>query len=300
MIDKKAIKAVKVPTNKKIKLKDFDTCWPHGGLNGDEEACRIKAEKSLKEDLKKLAEAQAKLYADDRFSLLIIFQAMDAAGKDGTIKHVLSGVNPQGCEVHAFKQPSKEEIDHNFLWRYTRRLPERGRMGIFNRSYYEDVLIVKVHPEILVAQNLPTDTFDKAFWKARYHDINALEHHLSRNGTVILKFFLHLSKDEQKRRFLDRLNQPEKNWKFSMADLEERRYWDDYMRVYEEAINATNTEWAPWHIIPADHKWVSRTLVAEIITRTLKKMKLSYPIVSEASKKALEEAKRLLESEDGA
>ncbi len=300
MIDKKAIKAVKVPTNKKIKLKDFDTRWPHGGLNGDEEACRIKAEKSLKEDLKKLAEAQAKLYADDRFSLLIIFQAMDAAGKDGTIKHVLSGVNPQGCEVHAFKQPSKEEIDHNFLWRYTRRLPERGRMGIFNRSYYEDVLIVKVHPEILVAQNLPTDTFDKAFWKARYHDINALEHHLSRNGTVILKFFLHLSKDEQKRRFLDRLNQPEKNWKFSMADLEERRYWDDYMRVYEEAINATNTEWAPWHIIPADHKWVSRTLVAEIITRTLKKMKLSYPIVSEASKKALEEAKRLLESEDGA
>lgn len=297
MIDKKAIKAVRVPVNKNIKLKTIDTRWPLGHLKGDEEACRKKAEESLKEDLKKLSDEQAKLYADDRFSLLIIFQAMDAAGKDGTIKHVMSGVNPQGCEVHAFKQPSAEEMDHNFLWRYTRRLPERGRIGIFNRSYYEDVLIVKVHPEILVRQSLPSDTFDKSFWKARYHDINALEHHLSRNGTVILKFFLHISKAEQKRRFLDRLNQPEKNWKFSMADLEERRYWDDYMRAYEEAINATNTEWAPWHIIPADHKWVSRTLVAEIVTRTLKKMKLNYPEVSEASKALLEAARQALEAE---
>ena len=298
MIDKKDANAVRVPPSKRVHLKDYDTRWPNGKISGDESACKSKAEDSLKEDLETLSEVQQRLYADDRYSLLVIFQAMDAAGKDGTIKHVMSGVNPQGCEVHSFKQPSHEEMDHNFLWRYMRRLPERGRIGIFNRSYYEDVLVVKVHPEILEKQSLPVSPrADKNFWKQRYEDINAFEEHLSRNGTVILKFFLHISKDEQKRRFLDRLNKPSKNWKFSAADLEERPFWEEYMDAYEAAISATTTDHAPWFIIPADHKWVCRTLVADIITRTLDELDLHYPTPSQKNLELLNAARTKLEKE---
>ena len=298
MIDKKDANAVRVPPSKRVHLKDYDTRWPNGKISGDESACKSKAEESLKEDLETLSEVQQRLYADDRYSLLVIFQAMDAAGKDGTIKHVMSGVNPQGCEVHSFKQPSHEEMDHNFLWRYMRRLPERGRIGIFNRSYYEDVLVVKVHPEILEKQSLPVSPrADKNFWKQRYEDINAFEEHLSRNGTVILKFFLHISKDEQKRRFLDRLNKPSKNWKFSAADLEERPFWEEYMDAYEAAISATTTDHAPWFIIPADHKWVCRTLVADIITRTLDELDLHYSTPSQKNLELLNAARTKLEKE---
>ena len=238
---------------------------------------------------------QQLLYADDRYSLLIVFQAMDAAGKDGTIKHVMSGINPQGCQVFSFKKPSSEDLDHNFLWRYMKSLPERGRIGIFNRSYYEDVLIVKVHPELL--QQLPDGKINKKFWENRYEDINAFERHLSRNGTVILKFFLNVSKETQKERFMERLDRPEKNWKFSASDLGERDYWDDYMGVYEDAINATNTKWAPWYIIPADNKWVTRAVVADIITSTLRELDLKFPEVSEAELKRLAEARTKLENE---
>jgi len=227
----------------------------------------------------------------------MILQAMDAAGKDGTIKHVMSGVNPQGCQVFSFKIPSAEELDHNFLWRYMRCLPERGRIGIFNRSYYEDVLVVKVHPELLANGRLPPVKHNSAFWKARYQDINAFERHLVRNGAVILKFFLHLSKEEQKQRFLARLEHPDKNWKFSTADLVERGFWDQYQSVYEEALGATSTAWAPWHIIPADHKWMTRTLVADILTEAIRSLDLAFPEPSPEELAALQEAKEKLLNE---
>ena len=235
------------------------------------------AEDVLSQDVSALADVQDRLYAADDWSILIILQAMDAAGKDSTIKHVMSGVNPQGCQVYSFKQPSAEELDHNFLWRYARALPERGRIGIFNRSYYEEVLVVRVHPELVEAQRIPDAKVDDDFWSDRFADINAFERHLTRNGTVILKFFLHLSKDEQRKRFLKRLKDPKKQWKFSPGDLAERAYWDDYMKAYEEAISATSTKWAPWYIIPADHKWVSRALVARIVTNAIESLDLHYP-----------------------
>jgi PPK2 family polyphosphate:nucleotide phosphotransferase len=236
------------------------------------------------------------LYASDTHAVLLVFQAMDAAGKDGTIRHVMSGVNPQGCQVFSFKKPSAEELDHNFLWRYMKRLPERGRIGIFNRSYYEDVLVVKVHPELLGGQ-LPREKVGKKFWEERYEDINTFERHLVRNGTVIIKFFLNVSKEEQKKRFLERLERPEKNWKFSAADLAERGYWDDYMKAYEDALSATSTEWAPWYVIPADHKWVARTVVADVITTTIQELDLEYPEVTPEQKKLLEEARKKLAAE---
>src|SRR5438067_10076508 len=251
----------------------------------------------LAEHVKKLSEWQNLLYAHDRYGLLIILQALDAAGKDGVIKHVMSGVNPQGCQVFSFKEPSAEELHHNFLWRYMRCLPERGRIGIFNRSYYEDVLVVRVHPELLAAQRLPGDTGKKKFWRRRYQDINAFERHLVRNGTVILKFFLNVSKDEQKRRFLDRLERPEKNWKFSPSDLAERAYWDDYMSAYEDALSATSTEWAPWYVIPADHKWVTRAVVADVVTSAIRELDLEYPEVTAEQRKLLEEARAKLSRE---
>jgi PPK2 family polyphosphate:nucleotide phosphotransferase len=224
---------------------------------------------------------------------------MDAAGKDGTIRHVMTGVNPQGCQVHSFKKPSEEELDHNFLWRCMKDLPERGRIGIFNRSYYEEVLVVKVHPEILEGQKLPPGKRGKSFWKARYEDINNFEKHLARNGTVIIKFFLHISKEEQKQRFLERLENPEKHWKFSEADLTERDYWDDYMRAFEDCLSATSSKWAPWYVIPADHKWVARTLVSAIVADTIQSLDLSYPRVPQEKKENLEAArKRLLSEED--
>ena len=288
---------IRVKPGEKIRLKDCPTGWAQteslktvGKVESKNNACMM-----LEQDLAELTQVQQLLYADDRYSILIIFQAMDAAGKDGTIKHVMSGINPQGCQVFSFKQPSAEELDHNFLWRYMKSLPERGRIGIFNRSYYEDVLVVKVHPELL--QKLPDGKKNPAFWDARYQDINAFEQHLARNGTVILKFFLHVSKQVQKERFIARLNRPEKNWKFSASDLAERERWDDYMSAYEQAINSTSTEWAPWHIIPADNKWAMRAAVADIITTQMHNLDLSYPLLTEAQIGLLAKARKQLENE---
>ena len=297
MIDKNILKAVRIEPGKKLRLKDHDTRWPNGGFSSELDTWKARAQELLKDNLDRLAEKQELLYADNRYALLIVFQAMDAAGKDGTIKHVMSGVNPQGCQVFAFKRPSAEELDHTFLWRCMRALPERGRIGIFNRSYYEDVLVTRVHPELLDHQQLPDGKRGKSFWKARYEDINAFEQHLTRNGTVVLKFFLHISRDEQKRRFLDRLSESDKHWKFSLADLAERALWDDYMDAYQDAIAATSTDWAPWHVIPADHKWACRALVAEIICRRLDKLKLAFPEPSPADHAALAEARLRLEQE---
>jgi PPK2 family polyphosphate:nucleotide phosphotransferase len=297
MIDKKYIDPLRVKPGKKISLKDYDTGWAQTdelkeiGKNN----LKKRASDSLEQNLEDLSLMQQLLYADDRYSLLIVFQAMDAAGKDGTIKHVMSGVNPQGCQVFSFKKPSVEELDHNFLWRYMKCLPERGRIGIFNRSYYEDVLVVKVHPELL--QNLPDGKRGKSFWEDRYEDINAFERHLERNGTVILKFFLNVSKKTQKERFMERLDRPEKNWKFSASDVAEREHWDDYMDVYENAINATSTKWAPWYIVPADNKWATRAFIADIITSTLRDLDLKFPEVTQVQLDMLAEARKKLEAE---
>ena len=297
-IRKDIIDLFRVPAGKKIRLKDYNPCWKQTEEFEDfgKDALKARAKEILDQHLVELAEAQSLLYADDRYAVLIVLQAMDAAGKDGTIKHVMSGVNPQGCQVFSFKKPSAEDLDHNFLWRYMKSLPERGRIGIFNRSYYEDVLVVKVHPELLGRQ-LPREKVGKKFWEERYEDINAFEQHLVRNGTVILKFFLNVSKDEQKRRFLERLERPEKNWKFSAADLAERGHWDDYMKAYEDAMSATSTEWAPWYVIPADYKWVARTVVADVITTSLQGLDLEYPVVTPEQKNLLAEARKKLDAE---
>jgi len=242
-----------------------------------------------------LRDQQSKLYAEDRQSLLLIFQAMDAAGKDGAIKHVMSGVNPQGCQVFSFKHPSAEELDHDFLWRSTQCLPERGRIGIFNRSYYEEVLIVRVHPEILASQRLPEDSQSGAhLWKHRYRSINDLEKHLDANGTRIVKFFLHLSKEEQRKRFLARIDDPEKNWKFSRADLAERKLWDKYQEAYEDCLSATSTKHGHWHIVPADDKPNARLIIAQVILEALVSMKLKYPSTSDARRKELLAIRKLL------
>jgi PPK2 family polyphosphate:nucleotide phosphotransferase len=299
MLRKDIVDLLRVPVGKKVRLKDYNPGWKQSDEFKDfgKEALKDRAKEVLEKNLNDLAEAQNLLYADDRFSVLIVLQAMDAAGKDGTIKHVMSGVNPQGCQVFSFKKPSAEELDHNFLWRYMKSLPERGRIGIFNRSYYEDVLVVKVHPELLGRQ-LPTEKTGKKFWERRYEDINAFERHLVRNGTVILKFFLNVSKEEQKARFLERLERPEKHWKFSTSDLAERGFWDDYMKAYEDALSATSTKWAPWYIIPADYKWITRSVVADIVTSTICGLELKYPVVTDEHKKLLEEARRKLAKEE--
>ncbi len=299
MIDEELIERFQVEPGKKVRLEDYHTGWDQTRelRQLGKELVRERAAEILEQNRRELAEAQELLYADDRYALLIVFQAMDAAGKDGTIKHVMSGVNPQGCQVFSFKKPSAEELDHTFLWRYMKRLPERGRIGIFNRSYFEDVLVVKVHPELLETQKLPPGKRGKAFWKARYQDINAFERHLVRNGTVVLKFFLHVSKEEQRKRFLERLTRPDKHWKFSRADLHERGFWDDYVEAYQDAISATSTKWAPWYIVPADNKWATRAIVADIIVSALKGLDLRYPEPSEETLKALEEARRQLENE---
>ncbi len=289
------IDQVRVPHGRSIRLKDYDPGWAGDPARPKAERKRI-AEELLTQDITALAEAQDRLYAANRWAILIVLQAMDAAGKDSTIKHVMSWVNPQGCEVTSFKQPSAEELDHNFLWRYARRTPERGRIGIFNRSYYEEVLVVRVHPELVRAEDVPDGRIDDDFWADRFADINAFERHLTRNGTVILKFFLHLSRDEQRKRFLKRLRDPSKHWKFSAADLAERDFWDDYMKAYEDAINATSTKHAPWHIIPADHKWVSRAFVAQIVVRALESLDLHYPEVTDEQRAIIEEARKQLES----
>ena len=292
--------ALRVEPGKKVKLKDYDPGW---AITKDlkqlgKAEAKEQAEKFLSSSLEELEEAQNLLYASDTYSVLVILQALDAAGKDGTIKHVMRGVNPQGCQVYSFKQPSAEELDHNFLWRCMKALPERGRIGIFNRSYYEEVLVVRVHDELLAKQRLPDGLASgKKLWKQRFEDINNFEQHLARNGTVVLKFFLNVSKEEQKERFLERLNTPEKHWKFSPADVAERTYWDDYQHAYEEALTATSTEWAPWYIVPADHKWVTRAVVAGILTHAIRSLDLSYPKLSPAQLAALDEARRQLEGE---
>lgn len=270
----------------KIDIKDY--CVPaNASVQLDSWPTQVEPVYQSKKEYKKLLEAQvAELseqqqlqYAHDRFSLLLIFQAMDAAGKDGAIKHVMSGVNPQGCQVYSFKHPSAKELDHDFLWRSTQCLPERGRIGIFNRSYYEEVLVVRVHPEILLGQKLPGDLDDTdAVWQQRYRSIVEHEDHLHRNGTRVVKFFLHLSKDEQRKRFLARIDEPEKNWKFSFGDIEERKYWDQYMHAYEQCMNATSTKTAPWYLVPADDKKNARLIIAEIILETFKSLKMHYPI----------------------
>lgn len=299
MIKQDIINQFRVRPGKKFRLKDHDTGWAQTKELEElgKEDVKERAKEILEQSIQELAEAQELLYADDRYSVLIVLQAMDAAGKDGTIKHVMSGVNPQGCQVFSFKKPSAEELEHNFLWRYMRNLPERGRIGIFNRSYYEDVLVVKVHRELLDQQKLPPGKRGKSFWNARYEDINAFEQHLVRNGTVIIKFFLNVSKDEQKRRFLERIKDKEKHWKFSAADMQERGFWDDYQDAYEDALAATSTDWAPWYVVPADHKWVTRAVVADIVTTTIRSLELQFPKVTETQLAALADAQRRLESE---
>ncbi|HZJ37856.1 MAG TPA: ADP-polyphosphate phosphotransferase [Chthoniobacterales bacterium] len=251
---------------------------------------------ALQERVNELSELQNLLYAANRFAVLLIFQAMDAAGKDGAIKHVMSGVNPQGCQVFSFKHPSLEELDHDFLWRTTRNLPERGRIGIFNRSYYEEVLIVRVHKELLQAENLPEEILDdKNIWDERYRSIRDLEAHLHRNGTRIIKFFLHVSKEEQRKRFLSRIDEPEKNWKFNRGDIEEREYWSDYMAAYEACLEGTSTRHSPWFIVPADDKQNTRLIISEIILHTLRKLKMKYPVLDEKRRNELRSLRKLLE-----
>jgi PPK2 family polyphosphate:nucleotide phosphotransferase len=299
MTQQEILDIFRLKPGKKVRLKDHDTGWAQTEELKElgKDAAKERSKEILDKNLEKLAEAQELLYADDRYALLIVLQAMDAAGKDGTIKHVMSGVNPQGCQVFSFKKPSAEELNHSFLWRYMKSLPERGRIGIFNRSYYEDVLVVKVHPELLDPQKLPPGKHGKSFWEARYEDINAFERHLLRNGTVVLKFFLHVSKKEQKRRFLERLDRPEKNWKFSTSDLPERAFWDMYMEAYEDALAATTTEEAPWYVVPADNKWVTRAVVADVITTALRSLDLKFPEATEEKRKLLAEARKQLQVE---
>ena len=277
----------------KFRLKDFDP-GDDGGLG---KALKQRPDEMLAASKAKIAELQDKLYAQDRWALLLLFQAMDAAGKDGTIKHVMSGVNPQGCRVYSFKAPSAEELDHDFLWRAECRLPERGHIGIFNRSYYEEVLVVRVHPELLQKQHLPEELAGGNIWRERFRDIARFERYLERNGIVPCKFFLNVSRKEQRRRFLARLEEPEKNWKFSAADVREREYWDQYQSAYEEMIRHTATEHAPWFVVPADNKTVTHLAVSSVIVHTLEKMKLAYPEVSAAERRALAAARRKLMAE---
>ena len=292
----------KVPLGKEISLDNYDSAWIPKWAKDEEEkedkkTIKEQASKILEANRQKLVEKQELLWASSSYSMLIILQGMDAAGKDGTIQHVMSGVNPQGCHVASFKTPSEEELNHDFLWRYTKALPERGGIGIFNRSYYEDVLIVKVRPEVLEKQKLPQELEGKGFWDQRYDDLNMYERHLVRNGTLVLKFFLHLSKEEQKQRLLKRLETPDKEWKFSLTDLSERSKWDDYAHAYEDVLNNTTTEWAPWYIIPADKKWVSHSLISEIIVSQIDKLNLKYPVLSKEQCEGLEKAKAELEKE---
>lgn len=299
MIQENYIRKCRVIPGKKVDLKRFGTGWEQDEelKAAGKETIREQARKILEQNRRDLDVSQELLWASDTYSVLIILQGMDTSGKDGIIKHVMSGVNPQGCRVASFKVPSEEELDHDFLWRYWRHLPARGEIGVFNRSYYEEVLVVKVHPDLIDRQRLPMGKRNRDFWKTRYDDINAFERHLVQNGTVILKFFLHISKEEQKERLLARLKENEKLWKFSLSDLAERNFWDDYIGAYEEMLHATSTEWAPWYVIPADHKWVARTLVADIVSSAISSLDLRYPNVSGDVSTRLEKARHELERE---
>ena len=288
----KLVKPYRISDGKSFRLRDVD---PDDTRGLEIDAQEAKA--SLKKGVEQLSKLQEMLYAQDRWAVLVIFQAMDAAGKDSAIKHVMSGVNPQGCEVFSFKQPTKQDLDHDFLWRCLARLPERGRIGIFNRSYYEETLVVRVHPELLARQQLPDSLMGKDIWQQRFEDINAAERYLARNGIAVCKFFLHVSKKEQKKRFIDRLDDPDKNWKFSPDDVSERQLWKDYMRAYEAMIRATATAAAPWHVVPADHKWFTRLVVAASIVDKLESLSLAYPKVAADARKGLKAARQALENE---
>jgi PPK2 family polyphosphate:nucleotide phosphotransferase len=283
----------RVTNGRKFDLDDFDPADTNG-LDAD---FKDDAQALLREGIERLGELQEKLYAQDRWSVLLIFQAMDAAGKDSTIKHVMSGVNPQGCQVFSFKAPSAEELDHDYLWRTTRCLPERGRIGIFNRSYYEEVLVVRVHQEILAGQRIPPKLVSKDIWKERYEDISAFERYLSRNGTVVRKFFLHMSREEQKKRFLERIEEPAKRWKFAAGDVAEREHWDQYMKAYAKMIRNTASSQAPWYVVPADNKWYTRLIVAGAIVDTLRGLGLHFPKFDARKREELEEARAALMSE---
>jgi PPK2 family polyphosphate:nucleotide phosphotransferase len=293
---KEVQKLFRIPPDERVRLRDHDPAW--AGKQEFRDLTRKELKKRAVEYLENsrlaLAAAQENLSAADCHSVLVVLQAMDAAGKDGTIKHVMHGVNPQGCQVFSFKKPSSEELDHNFLWRYMKALPERGRIGIFNRSYYEDVLVVRVHPELLGAQRLPGAKNEKRFWDERYDDINRFERHLVRNGTLIVKIFLNVSKEAQHERFAERLEDPSKQWKFSFNDLEERRHWDKYQDAFEQMLQKTSTEWAPWWVVPADNKWVTRTLVCAILTQSIESLGDRPPTLSAEQMKRLAEARREL------
>ncbi len=291
---RKLSKPYRVTSGKKFRLKDYDPA-DTGDLKSGE---KPRAQAALKAGVEALAQLQDVLYAQDRWSVLLVFQAMDAAGKDGTIKHVMSGVNPQGCQVTSFKVPTSDDLDHDFLWRCMKQLPERGRIGIFNRSYYEETLVVRVHPEFLAGQKLPPELVTKHIWDERFQDIRAFERYLGRNGTIVLKFFLHVSRDEQKKRFLERVEHPEKNWKFSANDIKERAHWDKYMEAYEETIRATATEDAPWFVVPADNKWFTRVVVASAIIDALAALDLKYPRLTAAQRAELATAKETLLASD--
>jgi PPK2 family polyphosphate:nucleotide phosphotransferase len=288
-----------VEPGKSANLADRETRWTGGGEFGQlsKKQLRKAAKSILAADTESLSDAQELLWASDSAALLVVFQAMDAAGKDSTIKHVMSGINPQGVRVTSFKQPSTEELDHTFLWRIAKAVPERGMIGIFNRSHYEEVIVLRVHPEWLANQRITTAEADDDFWARRYADINAFEQHLVRNGTTVVKFFLHVSKAEQKRRFIARLDKPSKLWKFSATDVTERGHWDDYMRAYEDAITATSTDWAPWYVIPADDKHVMQVMVASILVGSINSLDLRWPTVSDEDRAANVEARRVLEAE---
>jgi PPK2 family polyphosphate:nucleotide phosphotransferase len=284
------IEPYRVTNGKTFKLKNIDPGDTHSLTSDQKEEAKV----LLTRGTEYLANLQGKLYAQDRWSVLLVFQAMDAAGKDSTIKHVMSGINPQGCQVFSFKQPSSEEIDHDFMWRYHRALPERGRIGIFNRSYYEDVLVVRVHKKLLQAGRIPNELITKDIWDERLEDIRNFESYLSRNGVLVLKFFLHVSRAQQKKRFMERLDDPNKNWKFSAADVTERKYWHDYMEAYQEAIRATASKFAPWYVVPADNKWFTRLVVAAAIVDSLGRLDLEYPKLLPAQVAELKEARQLL------
>jgi PPK2 family polyphosphate:nucleotide phosphotransferase len=284
----------RVTSGRRFRLKDCDP----GDTLGYGPGSKARSRELLQRGVALLAEYQEMLYAQDRWAVLLMFQAMDAAGKDGAIKHVMSGVNPQGCQVYSFKAPTSEELDHDYLWRCSKALPERGRIGIFNRSWYEETLVVRVHPELLARQKLPPTVVTRRVWQERYEDIAAYERYLARNGTAICKFFLHVSREEQKRRFLDRLDEPEKNWKFSESDVQERQHWDAYMNAYERAIRATATPHAPWYVVPADHKWFTRLVVAAAVIDTLESLGLHFPRVSRERRRELAALREALAASD--
>jgi PPK2 family polyphosphate:nucleotide phosphotransferase len=289
---KKLVKPYRITSGKGFRLKDIDP----GDTQGLKSEFKGAAKDLLAKGVAALADEQARLYAQDRWGVLLMFQAMDAAGKDGTIKHVTSGIDPTGMQVYSFKAPSSEELDHDFMWRCMKSLPERGRIGIFNRSYYEEVLVVRVHEEYLKKQKLPPELITKKVWEQRFEDIRNIEKYLARNGYLILKFFLNVSKKEQKKRFLERLDEPEKNWKFSATDAKERQYWDAYMYAYEDMIRNTATEYAPWYVVPADNKWFTRMVVSAAIIERMESLDLKYPKVDEVKRKELDEARKLLEA----